>query len=269
MSRSRQLRPRRPGVRALGAFVAVALIGGLGTGLAQGERIQEGSLIVILNGSISPLKLPRHSNAPVAVHMEGGLETEDGSLLPRVTQIELSLPKQGVLSTYGLPVCPMARIRNTTPKAALRECEPALVGEGDLRADVALPDQAPFSVEASLLAFNGRVDGHRAMILHAFAARPPLVVIVPFILVHSGGRRGNVLVADLSPTLGPWPHFAHFSLTFSRRYSYRGKEHSYLSASCPIPPRFTAGFFSLAKAKFTLLDGEQVNTGIVRGCRGL
>ena len=46
-------------------------------------------------------------------------------------------------------------------------------------------------------------------------------------------------------------------MTLSRRYSYRGRARSYLSASCPIPPRFTAGFFSFAKASFTLAGGRQ------------
>ena len=130
-----------------------------------------------------------------------------------------------------------------------------------------LPNQDPFQIHASLLAFNGRVGGRRAVLLHAFAAKPPTVVVLPFVLHRRAGRFGMALVADLPPTLGPWPHFAHFEMTLSRRYSYRGRERSYLSASCPIPPRFTAGFFSFAKASFTLVGGRHVGTGIARGCR--
>lgn len=106
------------------------------------------------------------------------------------------------------------------------------------------------------------------MILHAAAVKPPVVVVLPFVIRHQDGRFGLALVADLPATLGPWPHFAHFEMTLFRRYIYRGQERSYLSASCPIPPRFTAGFFSFAKASFTLVGGRQVGTGIARGCRG-
>ncbi len=33
-------------------------------------------------------------------------------------------------------------------------------------------------------------------------------------------------------------------MVVSRRFSYRGQVHSYLSASCPLPPHFTSGFLS-------------------------
>jgi hypothetical protein len=260
----------RPGgtvVRALGGLALLALLGGLGAGLAQGERTQQGNLIVSLDGGLAPLALPRDRPAPVSVRLDGGLQTADGELLPRVTRVELGLPGQGVLSTRGLPTCSQRRLRNTTSAEARRACGGALVGGGQLEADVLLPNQQPFQIHADLLAFNGRVDGTRAVILHAFAAKPPTVVVLPFLLRHRGGRFGTALVADLPPTLGPWPHFAHFAMTLSRRYSYRGESRSYLSASCPIPARFTAGFFSFAKATFTLAGGRKIGTGIARSCR--
>jgi len=42
-----------------------------------------------------------------------------------------------------------------------------------------------------------------------------------------------------------------------------------LSASCPIPPRFTAGFFGLARSTYTLVGGRRLGVEIVRGCRGV
>lgn len=253
--------------RALWVLVGLALLAGLAATVARGERSQRGNLIVSLDGDLAPLKLPRERPAPVAVHLEGGLQTADGALLPRVTRVELGLPAQGVLSTRGLPICTQRRLRNTTVGEALAACRGALVGNGQLRADVLLPHQVPFAIDADLLAFNGRVRGRRAVLVHAFAVEPPTVVTLPFLVRHRDGRFGLALVADLPPTLGPWPHFAHFELTLARRYSYRGRHLSFLSASCPIPPRFTAGFFSFAKASFTLVGGGQIGTGIARGCR--
>jgi hypothetical protein len=258
-------RPLGLGVASL--LVALALVGALAAGLARGERAQQGNLIVALDGDLEPLKLPRDRAAPVAVHLAGGLQTADGTLLPRVTRVELGLPGQGVLSTRGLPLCSQRQLRNTTSAEARRVCGSALVGDGELQADVLVPNQAPFTIEASLLAFNGRVGGRRAVILHAFAAKPPTVVVLSFVVRPGSGRFGTTLVADLPPSLGPWPHFAHFDMTFSRHYEYRGRRHSYLSASCPIPKPLTAGFFSLARATFTLANGGQIGTGIARSCR--
>jgi hypothetical protein len=253
------------------AGLALASALALGWGLsvsAHAERTQHGNLIVSLDGGLAPLKLPRERPAPVSLHLEGGLQTADGGLLPRVTRVELGLPGQGVLSTRGLPTCSPARVRNTNPGEALAACGPALVGHGRLDADVVLPNQDPFEIHARLLAFNARLrGGRRAVLLHAYAAQPPTVAVLPFLIRPGSGRFATALVADLAPTLGPWPHFAGFEMTLSRRFSYRGRSRSYLSASCPIPRRFTAGFFSLARARFTLAGGRRLSTGIARSCR--
>lgn len=253
--------------RALAALLALALLAALGAAAALGERTQHGNLIVSLDGGLAPLQLPRDRPAPVSVRLAGGLQTADDEQLPRVTRIELGLPGQGVLSTRGLPVCTVRRIANATPREALSRCGDAVVGRGRLGADVLLPNQEPFAIAARLLAFNGRVAGRRAVLLHGFARKPPAVVVLPFLLERREGRFSTALVGDLPARLGPWPHFAHFEMRFSRRYVYRGRERSFLSASCPIPSRFTAGFFSFAKATLTLAGGRQVSTGIARGCR--
>lgn len=258
---------RGPTRRALAALAVSALACWLGAGLAQGERSQKGNLIVSLDGGLSPLALPRDRPAPVAVHLEGGLQTTDGEVLPRVTRIELGLPAQGVLSTRGLPTCSHARLHDTRPAEALAACGPALVGRGRLEALVRVPHQQPFEIHTRLLAFNGHVKGRRGVLLHAYAASPPTAAVVPAVLRRRAGRFGLALVADLSPALGPWPRLAGFELTLSRRYAYRGEQRSYLSASCPIPRRFTAGFFSFARAELTLAGGRRIGTAIARSCR--
>jgi hypothetical protein len=238
------------------------------TGRAIGERAQRGNLIVSLDGRLTPLRLPRDRPAPVAVRLEGGLRTDDGSLLPRVTRVEVGLPAQGVVSARGLPICPQRRLRHAKSPEALAACRAALVGHGRLQADVRLPRQARFRTRARLLLFNGRLaGGRRAVILHAYAARPPTTAVIAFAIRRRAGRFGTVLVGDLPAALGPWPRLAHFEMTLSRRYSDRGAGRSYLSASCPIPPRFTAGFFSFARATFTLVGGRRIGTGIARSCR--
>ena len=253
------------------ALLALGLLAALSAALpavpAQGERSQRGNLVVSLDGKLSPLKLPREREEPVAVRLEGGLRTADGETLPRVTRVELGLPVQASLHARGLPTCPPRRLRDATTPQALDACRGALVGRGRLEADVLLPHQAPFSIGTRLFAFNSRLDGRRAIVLHAYAADPPTVVVIPFRVRPGSGRFGTALVADLSPELGPWPRFARFELTLSRSFRYRGERLSYLSASCPIPPRFTAGFFSFARASFTLAGGREIATGIARSCR--
>lgn len=236
-------------------------------GIARGERAQRGNLIVSLDGSYAPLTLPRDRKAPVSVHLEAGLQTADRSVLPRVTRVELGIPGQGAIDTRGLPTCTPRRLRNTTTERALDLCRAALIGTGRMIAQVKIPNQAPFLVHARLLAFNGKVHGRRAVIVHGISARPPTVVALPFLIELRPGKFGTALVAHLPRSLGPWPRFAHFEMDLFRRFDYRGQRHSYISASCPIPKILTAGYFSFARATFTLADGRHISTGITRSCR--
>lgn len=249
------------------ALAAAAVLALAVAGEATGERHQQGNLIVSLDGGLRPLKLPRDRPAPVAVDLEGGLKTDDGTELPRVTRIELGMPTQAVFDTRGLPVCSPRRLRYTTPAEALEACGGARIGEGQLEAKVVAPNLSPLTIRARLLAFNGRVGGRRAVILHAYSTHLPIAVVLRFLVHRSGGRLGKTLVAELPGALGPWPRFARFEMRLGRRFRQGGEEHSYLRASCPIPRSLTAGFFSLARADFTLADGGTIGTGITRGCR--
>jgi hypothetical protein len=253
----------------LGLAAAVALLGAARIDHAGAERSQTGNLIFSLQGRISPLKLPRDRLAPISVHLEGSLRTDDGTTLPRVTRMELGLPQQGVIDTRGLPICSAERLHSQTTTGALAACGDALVGRGRLRAEVVLPDQAPLSIDARLLAFNAQVDGHRGLVMHAFGEGVPVAVVIPFRFGPGSGRFGRTLSARLPSALGPWPRLATFDMTLSRHFEYRGQRRSYLSASCPIPKALTAGFFSLARAGFTIAGGGHIGTAITRGCRGL
>ena len=261
------MRRPAPAVAVAAAVLAVAVSVGALVGAARGERAQRGEVIVSLDGGLSPKRLPRDHLAPLSIHLSGDIRTADRSLLPRVTRIEIGLPVQGAVSTRGLPTCPARRLRNTKPPQALAVCGGALIGRGHLTAKVFLPEQGPFEIHARLLLFNSRVDGVRGVVLQAYSSEPPIVVVLPFTLRHRRGTFGRVLVADLPRDLGPRPRLAAFEMTLFRRYRYRGRARSYLSASCPVPPRLTAGFFTLARAAYTLSDGRQIGVEITRGCR--
>jgi hypothetical protein len=248
------------------AIVAMIVLGAFATG-AVAERSQAGNLIVSLNGGISPHRLPRHAPAPVAVHLSGRVMTADRSPLPRVNWIKLELAWRGALDTRGMEVCPRGRLRGTDTRQALKACGPARVGRGHLFAKVFVPNQPPFNVRARLTAFNGRTHaGRHAVLVHAYSASPPVSFVIPFSVHHHTGSFRTVLVALIRRSAGPWPHVANFQMEVSRNYMYRGKERSYLRASCPVPKGFTAGFLSFARATYTFAGGSQLSTETVRSC---
>jgi hypothetical protein len=255
---------RHPAVLALVGIVAISA---LVTPLAGAERSQVGNLIVSLNGGIHPRTLPRHDRAPVGVHLSGRVVTADKTPVPRVNWIRLELAWRGVLHTKGLPVCPQSRLAGRLSAQAMRACGSALVGQGELSAEIFVPYQEPFGITAHLLVFNGKTKaGQPEVLVHAFTADPPVSFVIPF-TVHKVGPYKTVLITTIRKSIGPWPHVADFHVAISRKFNYQGHRVSYLSASCPIPKGFTAGFLSFARATYTFEGGKQLRTESVRSCR--
>jgi hypothetical protein len=262
------VRSRTTRFRGLSALVVLLLLVGAFAGLASAERAQYGQLIVWLDGGLSPLKLPRQHRIPVSLAIDGGLQTSDGSNLPRVVKVEFAVPGQGVISTRGLPRCSRGRLRGADTDTALRVCRPALVGHGVLNAQVVLPGQAPFWIKAHLLMFNTEpVAGNKVVLMHAYSSDPPIWAVIPFVIRHGHGWLGTRLSANVPGSLGPWPRLARFKLDLSRDYFAGGEQRSFISASCPLPPHALWGPFTLTRVTYTLASGQHASTAITRGCR--
>jgi hypothetical protein len=259
------MRRRRALAVCLAGLAALAL---LLSATAGAERIQSGNLIVFLDGGITPRELPRRERVPVAVHIAGGIETADDSALPRVDRLKLELAWRGVLRTRGLPVCSKLALEYTTTHQAADRCGRAMVGKGRLHARIFVPGQAPFGIRTALLAFNGRTKaGRPAVLVHAYTTDPPVAFVIPFVVKRQPGAFRTVLVATLRRSVGTWPHVSRFRIDVGRSFSFRGRRHAYLSASCPVPPKFTAGFLSFARATYTIAGGEEFSIESVRSCR--
>jgi hypothetical protein len=235
---------------------------------ALAERSQIGDLIAFLNGRVSPRALPRDHLAPVGVSLDAGIRVAAERPLPRVEKIRLELAWRGTLDTKGLMACPQIRLRSVDTRSAMRACGPALVGSGNIFARVFLPNQTPFGLQTKLLAFNGKTkSGEKAVWALAYSANPPSSIVIPFYLKHQPGPLHTVLVGFIPHSAGTWSHFAHFHMLISRRFFYGGRMHSYMSASCPLPPRFTAGLFLLARVAFTVTEGPELTAQTRRTCR--
>ena len=256
--------------RLVGALLAAALLisSAFLDAPAGARRAQIGHLIVSLDASFSPSRLPRDRLAPVSISVSGLLGTDDGSPLPRLRGIELALASgSSRLDARGLPRCPRRRLLSATEHQGLERCANTLVGRGSLRAEVDLPGQAPFSVLATVLAFNGGARGARALVwLLAHTHAPPASFVVPVFIRHRPGPLGTSLTGVLPRSLGPWPHVSAFHITFSRHFVYRGALHSYLRASCPVPPRFTGGLLPFARARYFFNAAPTVTTTVARTC---
>ncbi|MFL5872256.1 MAG: hypothetical protein ACJ75T_02115 [Solirubrobacterales bacterium] len=251
---------------ALGALLAVLAC--VAAGPVGAERTGGGGVVVSFDGSISPRSLPRHRPVPISVTLEGTVRAERGAEPPRLRRLEFSFGARGGIDVAGLPVCPRGRLRDATRRQALARCGSALVGRGALEAEVPLDPSRPLLASAGLLAFNGRAGGRPAVWVHAYSASPPVSFVLPFYLRQKrDGAFGILMRAPVAVALGRWPRLRSFQIRLGRRYRAAGASHSYLNASCPLPPRFNRLTVPIARASYAFAPSPTLSTTILRACR--
>jgi hypothetical protein len=240
-----------------------------GAAVAGAEVAQKGNLRVAVAGKMTPRALPRAGVAPVAVSVGGQISTTDKTLPPQLRKLTIEINRHGRLDYAGLPTCSVRDIQPATTAKALAACRPALIGQGTFSADVVLKGLAPYPTKGKLLVFNGREGGHRVLLGQIYTAQPftNSFVITFSIGAVKRGAYGTALTASLPQSLGNWGYVTGIEMTLSRRYTYRGRSHSYLSAGCPAPKGFPGASFPLARTSFSFADGRTLAKTLTRNCK--
>jgi hypothetical protein len=209
------------------------------------------------NGGISPTKLPRHGGVPVTARIIGDIATRDGSHPPALQDLEADIDNTIKVDAVGLPTCQENQLEARSSATVKKVCGDAIIGSGSAEVEVAFPEQKPFRSTGPLLLFNNGVHGGTTkVLLHAYVDVPaPTAVIVraKVTRIHSG-RFGLHLQAHIPKIAGGAGSATAFDLKIGRRYTYKGRKKSFLTASCPTGSWATKGnlFFSdLTRLGFT------------------
>jgi hypothetical protein len=236
---------------------------------AHAELSQKGNLFIRFDGGISPGALPRSTPAPVAVRVEGTIRRIGGEDPPALSHMEVALNRAGRLDTTGLATCKQSRIRSVNTAEALKACGEALVGSGGYTVRTSLPDQEPTVTPGEILLFNARDNGHPAVLAHAYQSEPvPIERVFVFdIQRRSHGTYGTVISAEVPKGLSRHGYLHSIYLHLQRTFTYRGKRHSYLSASCAAPKGFTQALFPFAHASMSFANGQVLSSTISRTCK--
>jgi hypothetical protein len=248
--------------RSLTAAALVVILIGAAAATASALQIRAGDILINAEGGFSPTALPRYQNAPITLHGGGSLSTVSGDLPPILKTLTIYFDRHGSVETTGLPVCKEGRIESTTVAAARHNCSGSIVGEGEGKAIVAFPEQAPFPVSSPITLFNGPPKhGDPTVFAHAYTTVPvPTTFIVPIVIerIHDGvyGYRTKATIPAIAggsgiPTSG--------SLRIGRKWTYRGHHYSYVNARCET------GHLQ-AKGEFTFSDGTFLSGTFVRPC---
>ncbi len=250
------------------AFAFVVLLMLVFAACAGAELSQKGDLFVRFDGGILPQKLPRESPAPIGVRIEGTIRGLSGARPPALRRIRIALNRAGRLETRGLPVCRQSQIEFVSGPEALTACGDSLVGAGGIVARTDIAGQENALIRGEVLLFNGVADGRPAIFAHIYQRKPALITrVVVFHIQRSGGEFGTVITGDLPPSLNRNGYLISIFLQLQRRYAYRGRPMSYISASCAAPSGFSTAVFPFAKVSMTFSDGRTLASTMTRSCR--
>jgi DNA-binding beta-propeller fold protein YncE len=244
------------------------------SGALQASRstiVQQENLRVAVEGKLSPKRLPREGAAPISVSVGWQIATTDGTSPPKLKGLRIEINREGRFDTTGLPTCPFAKIQPATTQRALANCRSALVGQGSFSAQIALKGQEGESYEAKgrLLVFNGENKGKPVLFGQIYSARPFATSFVITFEVQRirKGAYGTALTATLPPALRSWGNLTGIEMSLARKYGFKGKKRSYISAGCPAPKGFGLASFRLARTEFSFTGGRELSSTVVGDCR--
>ncbi len=258
----------RSTIRGLVLTVAAVLVLAIaGNALAVRKvtkiHIQVGNIVVDGEGGFSPTALPKNVDAPITLFGRGRISTADGSYPPVLQTIQFEFDKHGSVDTTGLAKCSAAKLQATTVPQARKLCPGAIVGKGHGHAVVKFPEQAPIPVSSPITLFNGpRVGGDPTLFAHAYTTVPaPTTFVVPIRIetIHHGryGYRVNARIPKIAGGAGiPLSG----SLRVGRKWTYKGKKHSYVNARC-------ADGRLQAVGEFDFKDGTRMKGTFVSPCQ--
>jgi hypothetical protein len=244
---------------ALGASTLLALCA-LSSPLAIGETSQKQGVRVTVDAALSPKRLPRKGQAPVAVSVAGEIQAQSAEVLPQLQRLSIAINSAGHLDVAGIPHCRINHINPSTNQEALAACRSSLIGEGSFSANVVLPEQSPFPSKGKLLAFNGTIGRQPAVFAHIYGTKPiPTSYVFAFRIKQQGkGTYGTILETSFPRATGDWGYVTGIELNLDKRF---------LTAGCPAPKGFNKVSFPLMKTDFSFKGGLSLQNTLTRSCQ--
>ncbi len=252
----------------LGVLVlSVLALGGIAGAVRDNDKVElrAGDLLIVGHGGFRPETLPRRKDAPILIYGGGKLSTVSGELPPILETLTFEFDRHGSVDTTGLPACTAGKLQATTVPAARAACPGAIVGKGVGSAIVKFPEQGPIRVSSPITLFNGpKVRGFDSVLAHAYTTVPiATTFIVPVVIekIHKGVY-GYRVEAKIPKIAGGYGHPISGNIKVERKWTFKGKKHSYVNARCEN------GRLQ-ARGEFSFKDGTFLKGTFFRPCKVL
>jgi hypothetical protein len=235
---------RKQVIRAavIGTILALAV-----TASAVGSKpklVRVGNLFLRDNGGITPTKLPRNKQAPVTAYINGLIGTADGTHPPAIESVVADFDRTIQVHAEGLPSCKLAQLVARGTADVRKACPDAIVGEGKAEVEVAFPEQSLIEAKGPILIFNGGVqNGTTRLFIHTYVNVPAPTAVVATVELSriNRGHYGMHAEAQIPKIAGGAGSVTKYKFTINREFTYKGKQQSFLTASCPTGVYYAEG----------------------------
>jgi hypothetical protein len=253
----------RRGVLVGSAVLVAAIV--VAAGNAAAVTVTAGNLTIKVDGATSPKALPKTTMVPISFHGSATVSTTDGTHIPPAESTELLVDKHIAIDTTGLPTCSLGQLQASAPAAAMKACGDALIGKGTSTAQVQFPEQSSFTAKGPLLAFNGPAEGgyggYHEQLYYVYADVPlPTALIAVAKVSKASGPYGYEISITIPKIAGGAGSFSGAEFTIDRKWTYKGTQHSFLSAEC-------ANDHFDAQVKVDFGDGSRLTGNVIQACR--
>jgi hypothetical protein len=249
--------------KALAAGLVAALLLSLALlgPAAFGQTVRAGDLVVTVEGGFTPHMLSRSKPGAITLSARSTIATADGAHLPSLKELHLLFDKHTGVNTEGLPTCTIAKLDNTTTKAAKKSCASSLIGTGQAGAEIEFPEQPPFFAKAPLLVFNGPPhNGNPVFIFQVYAFVPaPTTFVTTAEIGKASGLYGTSVKIKVPSIVSGQGSLSFAELSIHKTWTTDGKKQTLLYGTCP-----TGHFFVRGNLLFN--NGFKMSGKVVRSC---
>jgi hypothetical protein len=203
---------------------------------------------------IAPKSLLKKELAPASLKVitRTGSTTDPNGVPSPATRAVIDFDKGAAIFAKGLPTCNPALLQNVSTEIAEQKCGKAKIGSGVAHA--LLKAGKVYDVEQTVTAFNGVPKGGKpTVLLHTYGTTPIQTTLVLVGTVSNYDKEGYGPQLDVQIPLiaGGTGSLTEFEVTINKKFSYKGKKESFISASCPSKTLKT-------RSVFTYLDGSSL-----------
>lgn len=247
-------------VAAVTALVAAVAIAGP---LSAPASIPDGNAQAV-GAKIVPKKLSKTTFTPGSLEVTTKVTnaTRTGGVPVPAVRAVLDFDKNAKIFTKGIPTCDPAKLQSTSTEVALQQCGKAKIGSGT--ASALLPVGANiYTVNQVVTAFNGVPQGGKpVVILHTYGTTPiqTTLVLVGAVTNYNKEGYGPRIDLEIPKIAGGTGALTDFNVTISKKYKYKGKPASFISAKCPNSKKLKM------RGAFTFSDGETATPKYVQTC---